>query len=105
MVLDDGLLQALSLFHPTRRLPPPQGWFFADRADPRSLRLLFLNSLEIITFDGLRGVFVSSCLMKVRENEDLAIRKNILPVGRKINYQEEAFVKREKRRERGIKLF
>lgn len=47
-------------------------------------------------------VFVSSCLINLRENEDLAIRKNILSLGWKINYQEEAFVKRE--RGRGMKV-
>lgn len=54
--LDDGSLQALSLFHPTRRLPPLRGWFFADRADARSLPSIFFNSLEIITFHGLHAV-------------------------------------------------
>lgn len=48
-------------------------------------------------------VFVSSCLINLRENEDLAIRKNILSLGWKINYQEEARRERKNYQELIIK--
>lgn len=94
---DDGSLQALSLFHPTRRLPPLRGWFFANRADARSLPSIFFQPARNYYFRRLACCLLST---KVRQNEDLAIRKNIFSVGRKINYREGAFVKREREREK-----